>query len=271
MVPKLEIFGERINSTRPSVAEALEERDRVFLQKEALDQARAGANVIDVHTGTFWHKEPEYVVWAIEAIQEVVDVPIAVDSLNPGVLATGLQACRKKEEAIANSITLERERVEEVLPLVREYGCKVVALTIDQEGRIPETAKGRLEIAQKLVAEVDRYGIPRHRLYLDALGMPIGVDTGQGLVVLESLKLMKAAFPDVKTIISTTAVSYGLPNRRLIHRSFLPMLLAFGLDAVVLDPLDKELMATVIACEALLDRDEFCQKYVRAHREGKLA
>lgn len=270
MVPKLEIFGERINSTRPLVAKALEEKDRAFLQKEALDQVGAGASVIDVHAGTFWNKEPEYVVWAIEAIQGVVDVPIAVDSLNPGVLAAGLQACRKKEESIANSITLEKERVEEVLPLVKEYGCKVVALTIDQEGRIPETAKGRLEVAQKLVAEVDRYGIPRHRLYLDALGMPIGVDTGQGLVVLESLRLMKEAFPDIKTILSTTAVSYGLPNRRLIHRSFLPMLLVFGLDAVVLDPLDKELMATVIACEALLDRDEFCQAYVQAHRQGKL-
>lgn len=271
MVLKLEIFGERINSARASVAKALEERDRVFLQREALDQVRAGANVIDIHAGTFWNKEPEYVVWAIEVIQEVVDMPIAVDSLNPGVLAAGLQACRKREEAIANSITLEKERVEEVLPLVREYGCKVVALTIDEESRIPQTAQGRLEVAQKLVAEVDRYGILRHRLYLDALGMPIGVDTGQGLVILESLKLMKETFPDIKTILSTTAVSYGLPNRKLIHRSFLPMLLAFGLDAVVLDPLDKELMATVIACEALLDRDEFCQKYVRAYREGKLA
>jgi 5-methyltetrahydrofolate--homocysteine methyltransferase len=263
------IVGERINTFKKRVMRAYEEKDEDYIRSEALRQAEAGAQVIDINAGSDIDVEPENMMWAVKIIQEVVDLPLCIDSPNPATIQAGFSVCRDKQAAWANSITLEKERVDNILPLVKEYQCPVIALCRDESG-VAQSAAERVEVGKKIVEAIDRYGIGLDNLYLDPMIEPLSVRSDGGMMSVHTLLGLKRELPEIKTIISLSGISFGLPARKLLHRSFMPMLMYAGLDAVFLDPLDALLMQSVVASEALLDQDEFCMNYITASREGKL-
>ena len=263
------IIGEKINTINARVCRAVEERDGQFIRELAAAQAKAGADVIDVNVGTAPDVEPDNMRWAVQTVQECTDLPLSIDSPYPPTVRAGLEAYRDRERAWADSITLEKSRLEGLLPVVAEYGCRVIGLCIDENG-VPPTSGGRVEIARRLVDEVDRWGVSLDKLYLDALVKPVGVEPTAGLVSVETLRAMRAALPDVKTVICLSAISFGLPTRRLLNRTFLPLLLHAGVDAIFLDPTDRRLMATLKAAQTVLGRDPYGMEYIRAYRSGLL-
>jgi len=261
------IVGEKINTTLKGIEEIVGGRDARALQALAEKQMEAGADMVDVNVGTRVKTELEDMEWAIKTIQEVIDAPLCIDSPNPKVLEAGLKVHRGR--ALVNSTTAERKRLEEILPLIKEYDCKIVALTMDDRG-IPEDVDKRYKIAGELIEKLTREGLSIEDIYIDPLVRPISTDSGIGKVVLEAIERISASFKGVHIICGLSNISFGLPRRGLLNRVFLAMAMDRGLDAAIVDPLDKELMSTLIAAKALLGKDEFCTDYLSAFRQGKL-
>jgi len=179
------VVGERINTSRKSILEAVEGKNNRFIQEEAVRQVKAGANIIDVNAGTMREKEVACMEWLVKTVQEAVDVPLSVDSPNPAAVEAGLRAHRGK--AMVNSITGEKERAEAILPLAKKHGACLVALTMDEKG-MPETGEERIEIARVLLNLIKSYGLPPEEVYFDPLIRPLGTDTIHGLAVLKAIE-----------------------------------------------------------------------------------
>ncbi len=260
------IVGELINSTRRQIQPLLEARDGGAIVDLARRQIASGAHLVDINCATLMENEVECLAWAIQIIQEATDARISVDSPNPLALRRGLKAVRGK--AMLDSINLEHERWTGFLPVVREFRPEVVALCMDDQG-IPTTAEGKLALATRLVEGLTGAGIPPEDIYIDPLVFPVATDSGCVRVFLEALGLIKRRFPEVRTICGLSNVSFGLPHRSQINQVFLVLCLAHGMDAFILDPLDRRMMANLTTAQMLLGQDEFCQQYLGAVRAGK--
>jgi len=261
------IVGELINTSRRAVAAAVEARDAAFLQDLARRQAEAGADMIDVNCGTRLGTEAAVMTWLVDLVQEAVDVPLCIDSPSPAVLAAGLSRCRDK--ALVNSVSAEKERLREVLSLLGRYRTSVVALCLD-DGGMPNSVADRLRIAGKLVPELTAAGVAEEDIYLDPLIKPLAVDTAHGPEALESTRALREKYPRVHLISGLSNISFGLPRRPLLNRAFALMCFALGMDAFILDPLDRDLMSLLTAADALGGKDGFCLKYIAAERSGRL-
>jgi len=259
------IIGEKLNSTRKEVRQAIANKDKAFLQKLASDQANAGADYLDINTGAFPAEEVKLMEWLVQAVQEVVSIPLAIDSANPRALQAGLKL-HKNGTPIINSITSEQARFEKVLPLVIEYQAAVIALAIGDEG-IANTAQQRLEVARKLINALCNGGLEQQRIYLDPLIQPVGVQNDSGWIALSVIRRVKQEFPQIKTTCGLSNISFGLPERGKLNRTYLAMAMAAGLDSAILDPLDRELMDVIRTAEVLLGRDSFCKNYIKSFRE----
>lgn len=262
------IVAERINAARKPIREALERKDAAFLVEEAKKQEAAGAHFLDVNAGTEAEEELVNLPWLVELLQDAVSIPLCLDTANDKALEQALSVYRKPEVMI-NSFTAEPHRIAGVLPLASAYRAYVVGLAMG-DGGIPESVADRLRLVERLVQAAEDYRIPRDRLFIDPLVVPIGTDPRQGKLVLETLKAIKEHFPGVQTICGLSNVSFGMPNRRLLNRAFLVLCAGCDLDAAILDPLDRELMSMLFAALALLGKDEFCMNYLAAYRVGKL-
>jgi 5-methyltetrahydrofolate--homocysteine methyltransferase len=263
------IVGERINATRLAIKNALQERNAAAIKGEARRQAEAGADYLDVNGGSTPAEELDNMLWLCDVVQAEVDLPLCLDSASAEVLAAGLARSRNGRPMV-NSITLEAGRHERILPLVKEHRARVVALPLSDSG-IPRTAADRLRGVERIVVEVTRLGIPLEDVYIDPMVMALGSDGSAGLVLMETLRGIKKGWPELRTTVGLSNVSFGLPNRRLLNRTFLAMLMGLGLDAAIVDPLDPQIMATAAAGVALLGRDEDCMEYLKAYRAKKLS
>ena len=261
------IVGEKINTTRKSIDAAVEARNAEKMRDEAIKQAEAGADLIDVNTGTRLKTEVADMEWLVNVIQEAVDNRLCIDSPNPAAIEVGLKFAKQK--ALVNSITGEEERVKTIMPLVKDYGTSVVALTLDEAG-MPKTGEDRHRLACKIMDMIAEYNIPMDDIYFDPLVEPVGSNLDQGLAVLEGIRLIRGSFPDAHIICGLSNISFGLPDRKLLNRTFLPMAMSAGIDAAIMDPTDKPLMSALLASCALLAQDEFCLKYIYAWRQGKI-
>ncbi|MDA8228529.1 MAG: methyltetrahydrofolate cobalamin methyltransferase [Desulfitobacterium hafniense] len=260
------IIGELINSSRKAINEAVENSDAEYIKKIALEQVEAGADYLDVNCGTRVFNEVETMEWLVNTIQEVAEVPLCIDSPNPKALEAGLALCKYGQPMI-NSINDERERFEAVLPLVLKYKAKVVALCMDDTG-MPETADDRLRVVKSLYTKLKNNGVPDEDMYFDPLVKPISsVDTA-GMEVLETIKAIKAQYPDVHFMCGLSNVSYGLPNRKILNRLFVVQTMTLGMDGYILNPTDKGMMGTIAGSQALLGKDSYCMNYLSAHRKG---
>ena len=165
-----------------------------------------------------------------------------------------------------NSTTAEKERLGKVLPLAKEYNTPLVALTMDESG-IPKTVKDRIRAGEKIMEACERYRLPMANVYFDLLVMPISTDVKQGLITLAALTEVKKEFPGCRTVLGISNVSYGLPGRARLNAGFLHMAAYAGLDAAIVDILDKEMAAAVKTAELLAGKDEHCLSYLRAFRK----
>lgn len=261
------IIGEKINSSISSVAEAIEKKDRKFIQKLAIGQVNAGADIIDVNAGAFLEREIELLPWLVETVQEVVDLPLCVDSPNYVALEKALAATRKK--AIINSISLEDARYERIMPLVKNSGSSVVALCMGDEG-IPATAEQRFEIARQLVDRLVNDGIALNDIYIDVMVQPIGTDSKSGTITLDTVWAVSKGIPGVHISCGLSNVSFGLPKRQLLNQAFAVALATYGMDTFLIDPLDEKMMALLCSTKAVLGLDEYCCDYISAYRKGSL-
>ncbi len=261
------IVGELINSTRSPIQSLLETREAGAIVDLARRQVAAGAHLVDVNCATLLDREAETLTWAIRTIQEALDVRISIDSPNPEVLQRGLEVHRGN--ALLNSINLEEKRWTALLPLVQEFRPAVIALCMDDAG-IPATAEGKLALAARLVEGLTQADLPPDDIYLDPLSLPVATDSASVPLFYQTLDLISRRLPGIHTICGLSNVSFGLPLRPQINQVFLVLCLAHGMDAFILDPLDRRLMANLTTAQMLLGQDDFCQRYLSAVRAGKL-
>ena len=258
------IIGERINPTgRKKLAEALERGDMAFVQQDALKQVRAGAQILDVNVGISGADESALMIEALQAVREVVQVPLCIDSADPKVLAAGLAAYPGK--ALVNSVNGEEAKLKEVLPLVAEHKAAVVALTMDDRG-IPTDVPTRLAIAEKIVDEAARVGIPAEDVVVDPLAMSVASDDQAGAGALAALAHIRDKL-GVNQTIGASNISYGLPERREVNGVFLAMAVLNGLTCPITDPSLWPIRRTLLLTDLFLGKDEFAMNYITAYRE----
>jgi cobalamin-dependent methionine synthase I len=260
------IIGELINSTRKRIREAVLARDAAYIKEIALKQKDAGAHVLDVNGGVAG-QEAECLTWLVGVVQEAVDLPLCLDSSDPAALRQALPLC--KERPMINSITDEPSRFEAVLPLLREYKASVIALCMSEAGP-PSGVEDRVATACRLVDRLTEQGIPLGDVYVDACVLPVSTGPEHGRSLADAIGQITARYRGVHTSAGLSNVSFGLPVRKLMNQTFAVLLMSRGLDAAILDPCDRQLMANIAAAEALLGRDEYCVEYLRAFRAGKL-
>jgi 5-methyltetrahydrofolate--homocysteine methyltransferase len=261
------IIGEKINSSIPATAAAIEKRDADYIRKLAKDQAEAGAGMIDVNAGTFVDEEIELLKWLITLVKEVTDTPLCIDSPNPVALDAALAL--HGEKALVNSISLEAGRYESVLPVVKGSGSSVVALCMDDRG-IPNDAQGRIDIACRLADKLGAEGIEPSEIYFDVLVQPVSVNDAFGAAAMDAVKGIREKIPGAHTTCGLSNISFGLPERKLLNGAFAVALMCSGMDTLIIDPLDRRIMAMIAAARAVTGQDEFCDDYLKAFRKGTL-
>ncbi len=257
------IIGERLNSSRKSVLEALQCRDAKFICEQARKQEQAGAAFMDLNAAALMEGEVEGLRWAIPLLQHELTVPLSIDTPNPKAMEAALKI--HKGRALLNSVTGEKSSLAALLPIVREFKPRVIALCLDESGP-PTSADIAVARARKLTDILTGAGLKPEDIFLDPLVRPIGVDPSSGALFLDSVAAIKRELPHVKTIAGLSNVSFGMPQRRLINRTFLALAMARGLDAAICDPLDAELQATIHAAAALLGQDPSLKNYLRFSR-----
>jgi len=263
------IIGERINSTRVKIREAIKNRDSSYILREAMNQVAYGADFIDVNCAMTAGNEIQDIEWVISVIQsEIKDISICVDSPDYLAIEKALSAYKGSGELMINSITGEEARIARILPLAKKFNTKLIALTMDDKG-MPNSAHERYEIAENILQRVKKGGFRADNLYFDPLIRPISTEPDQAREFLKSIPLIKS-LGEAKTICGLSNVSFGLPNRKLINATFLSAALQAGLDAAIVDPTDRHITSSLRASAALFGMDEYCTNYIKAFREGKL-
>ncbi|GBC62254.1 methyltetrahydrofolate cobalamin methyltransfera se [Desulfonema ishimotonii] len=259
------IIGELINASRKAIGAAIEAQDADAIKKVATDQAEAGANYIDVNAGIFVGKEPEYLKWLTETVQEVTDVPCAIDSPDPRAIEAALEV--HKGTPMINSISLEKDRYDNLMPVVAGTDYKVIALCMSDDG-MPETVEDRLKIADELVNGLVKNNVKVENIFVDPLVQPMSVNNQFGVEFVNSVEAIMTRFPGIHTACGLSNISYGLPSRKFMNQTFMVMAISKGLDGAIMNPLDKKMIANIIAAEALAGKDNFCMNYLKAFRAG---
>jgi len=260
------IIGELINASRKTIGAAIEAQDKDAIQQVARDEHAAGTDFIDVNAGVFVDKEPEYLKWLVQTVQEVVDGPCAIDSPNPKAIEAALAVHRGTP--MINSISLEKERYENLMPIVAGTDMKIIALCMSDEG-MPETVDDRMKIADKLVNGLLQKNVKMDQIFVDPLVQPIAVNNRFGMEFLDAVEQIMKRFEGIHTACGLSNISFGLPARKILNQAFMVMAIAKGLDGAILNPLDKRMMADIIAAEALIGRDYFCTTYLKAYRSKR--
>ncbi len=260
------IVAERLNCTRKRIREAVSAKNAEFVRQEAVKQVEAGADYIDVNSATGVTTEVDDMRWMIEQVRSVTDKPLSVDTANAEAMRIGL-SLHGPGQPLLNSVTGESDRLELMMPLAAEFGTKIVALAMDDTG-MPETVDARFVAIEKILKAADAHGVSRADIYIDPLIRPISTNPTHARDCLETVRRIKAELDPVKTIGGLSNVSFGLPNRNVINRAFVTMMLAAGVDAGIIDPLERGIVATIVAAEAVMAKDEYCVNYIQAARQG---
>jgi 5-methyltetrahydrofolate--homocysteine methyltransferase len=258
------IIGERINPTgRKLLAAEMAAGDYSRVKADAIAQVEAGAHMLDVNAGIPLADEPKILAETIQLVQSLVDVPLAIDSSIVAALEAGLAVYKGKP--LLNSVTGEDERLESVLPLVKKYGCAVVAISNDETG-ISEDPDVRYEVAKKIVERAADHGIPRSDIIVDPLLMPIGALNNAGRAVFHLIRRLREELK-VNTICGASNVSFGLPNRHALNATYLSMAIAAGMTSAITNPLHVEEMTGVMGADVLMGHDPHCTRWIARFRE----
>jgi len=264
--PKLPtvIIGEKINPTgRKWLTKKLTEGDLDILRGEATQQLEDGAAVLDVNVGAASVNEADLLPRAVKIIQDTVDVPLCIDTADKVALEAALKVYQGKP--LINSVNGEEKNLKVVLPLVAEYGAAVIGLTMDDDG-IPKQAKKRLEIAQKIVERAESLGIPREDVLIDCLALTVSAEPDAALITLETIELVRKEL-GVNQALGHSNVSFGLPDREVINRVALGMVIRAGVNAPIVNA--AEAKQSVLAADLLLGRDQYAMNYIKYYRAHK--
>lgn len=263
-----EVIGERINTSRKLVQAAVAERNADYIIEDVKKQAEAGATFIDVNAGARIGHETEDMKWLLETIQPVIDLPLALDSPDPAVLEMAFGMVEKTP--IINSISLEKDRFDAMIPFLTGKDCKVIALCMDDTG-MPSSSDDIVDRAKTLIKELNAIGIPTANIYVDPLVQPISTDSTKGTMVLDAVRAIKAHAPEVHITGGLSNISYGLPQRHIINRTFVTLMMEAGMDSAIIDPLDNKIMASIKTADMLLGNDNFCMNFLKGVRAGAIA
>ena len=260
------IIGERINPTnRKLLAEEMKAGNLERVQQDAMSQINAGAQILDVNAGVPLADEPKILADSIKLIQSISDVPLCIDSSIVEALKCGLEAYQGK--ALLNSVTGEEERLETVLPLVKQFGCAVIGISNDDSG-ISEDINVRFEVAKKIVERAMDYGIPKEDILIDPLVMPIGAINDAGKQVLELIKKLQNEL-QVNTTCGASNLSFGLPNRHGLNTAFIATAIANGMPCAITNPLEKEIMQSIRGANVVMGHDPECSAWIMNYREPR--
>ena len=253
------LIGERINPTgKKRFKQALIERDVAYILSEGIAQQEKGAHILDVNVGIPDLDEKTELPRYIEELQAVINLPLQVDTSDPVAMERAMRLYNGKP--LVNSVNGKRESMAQIFPLVKKYGGVVIALTLDEKG-IPESAEGRVAIAERIIAEAEKYGIPQKDIIVDPLAMTISADKDAAKVTLQALELLQSR--GIKTSLGVSNVSFGLPCRDTVNAAFFALALQNGLSAAIMNPFSLEMLKTYYAYNALQGLDENCAEYIR--------
>ena len=258
------IIGERINPTgRKIMAEEMKNGDYSRVESDAIAQVQAGAHMLDVNAGIPLADEPRILAEAIQLVQSLTDVPLAIDSSIIDALEAGLAVYQGK--ALVNSVTGEDESLERVLPLVKKHGAAVVAISNDETG-ISEDIDVRYNVARKIVERAADHGIPREDVVVDPLVMPIGAINTAGREVLKLIHRLRTELK-VNTTCGASNISFGLPNRNGFNGAFISMAIQAGMTSAITNPMHAEVVAASLGADVMLGKDPDCARWIKQFRE----
>jgi 5-methyltetrahydrofolate--homocysteine methyltransferase len=258
------IIGERINPTgRKAVLEALQAGNFDIVRKDALDQVAAGAAVLDINAGVPGADEPVLIQQIIRNVQEVVDVPLCIDTANPAALAAALSIYAGK--ALINSVNGEERSLNNVIPLAKEYGAAVIGLCMNDNG-IPMTAEARLAVAATIIERATKAGIPLEDIVIDPLAMAMSADSNAGRIALDTIALVVKEF-GVNISMGASNISFGMPDRKYINATYIAMAIHAGLTCPITNPLLVEVNSAVLAADLSMGRDEYGMRWIKAFRK----
>jgi 5-methyltetrahydrofolate--homocysteine methyltransferase len=258
------LIGERINPAgKKKLTEALKAGNLEIVRREALAQAQAGADILDVSVGTFGVDEVTLLPRAVQTVIDTVDIPLCLDSAVPEALEAALKVYKGKP--LINSVTGEEHSLAKVLPLVKEYGAAVIGLVQDEKG-IPKDLERRVAVAHKVVERAEAAGIAREDIIIDCLAFAVGADPSSGPAVLEAIRKIKAEL-GVNLTLGASNVSFGLPDRNLLNNAFVVMAIAAGVTCLIVDV--AKVRPAVMAADLILGRDKRARRYIEAYRQGQ--
>jgi 5-methyltetrahydrofolate--homocysteine methyltransferase len=259
------IIGERINPTgRKLLGQEIAAGNFERVRRDALAQVGAGAHVLDVNAGVPLTDEPALLAEAIRIVQEVVDVPICIDSSVVGALRSGLAAVKGKP--LVNSVTGEEERLEVVLPMVAQYKAAVIGVANDETG-ISYDPRERFLVAKKIVERAEAYGIPRQDVIIDPLAMPAGAVPGAAATLFGLVRMIREEL-GCNTCCGASNISFGLPDRPALNGAFLSMAIGAGMTSAITNPCEPEIKKAIMAANLMMGYDENCLAWIAAHREA---
>ncbi len=261
------IVGELINMSRKSVMQAWTDKDAEAIALLAKKQAEAGADYIDVNSGIAG-EEAVCMEWLVDVVQRAVDLPLCIDTSQPEALEKALE--RVSRPPLINSVSAEKERWSNFLPLLKGVECKVVGLLTGDKG-LPKNVQDRLDNTAFLMEKFLALGLSQENVFLDPCVLPVSTDSSAGATILQSLQELKKEWPETHRITGLSNISFGLPARALINKNFLVMAMGAGLDAAILDPTNAGMQQSLRASEALLGNDSYCRQYLQAFRQGALS
>ena len=258
-VDGITVVGERINPTgKKRFQQALREGDMNYVLEQAVSQAEAGAQILDVNVGAPGVDEPVLMEQVVKALQSVTSLPLQLDSSNVEALARGLRVYNGKP--IVNSTNGEPEKLAAILPLCKKYGAAIVGLAIDEKGIQPK-AEDRVAIARRITEAALAAGIPREDIYIDCLTLTASAQQEDVLATVQALEACKKEL-GVRTVLGVSNISFGLPCRTYLNTTFLTMAMYAGLDLAIMNPSSEEMMAAVYAYNVLTNRDKQSTKYI---------
>lgn len=260
------VIGERINPTGKKIFQkALRDHDLNYIMSKAIEQAEAGADLLDINVGLPGIDEVQMMTDVVKAVQSVTDLPLQIDSSNPLAIEAGLRACNGK--AIVNSVNAEQETLDQILPIVKKYGAAVVGLTMDKQG-IPESREGRYKMAEHILNEALKHGIPKEDVLIDCLTLTVSAQQNQAMETLHALQRVHDEL-GLHCVLGVSNISFGLPGRNHITTSFLSQAMYCGLDFPIINPNQKEIMDAVAAYKALSGEDEQCAAYIERFSDAQ--
>lgn len=263
------IIGEKINGAIPSIKQAIGERNISLICERTKAQALAGAHYLDCAPSTAPEVEYETMVWLIDIMQQVTDVPLCIDSPNAKLLARILEEGHVKKPGMVNSVNEEGDKCETIFPLIAGTDWNVVGLTCDQDG-IPADPQKKIDIAKRIIDKAVKYGVDLTKLHIDPCVMALATMPSAMKDFERCIAGIHAYAPTVKVTGAISNISFDMPARKYINANCMAYAIAAGLDSAIMDPCNVDMMSTIYACEALQMTDKGGRKYNRAYRQGKI-